>query len=90
MAVAEQIQEFLSLIPAMKKAPDHAVWLSYDAEADVLYVNFKKPGYANDSELTEDDVIVRYQDDAVVGFTVLHASKRRAKQRKPEKRPVKE
>ena len=54
----------------------HTVWLTYDAEADTLYVNFKKPSYASDSEMTEDDVIVRYEGDEVIGFTVLHAAKR--------------
>ena len=52
------------------------MWLSYDVEADTLYINFKKPSHATDSELTEDDVIVRYEDDQVVGYTILHASKR--------------
>jgi uncharacterized protein YuzE len=50
--------------------------VSYDAEADTLYINFKKPSHATDSELTDDNVIVRYEDDVVVGFTVLNASKR--------------
>ena len=31
---------------------------------------------APDSEMTEDDVIVRYEGEEVVGLTVLHASKR--------------
>jgi uncharacterized protein YuzE len=53
-----------------------AVWSSYDADADVLYLNFKKPSVASDSELTDDDVIVRYDGDEVVGLTILHASKR--------------
>jgi uncharacterized protein YuzE len=75
MAVTE-LKDFLNLIPVVKQTPHHSVWLSYDDEADVLYINFKKPTYANDSELTDDDVIIRYQDDEVVGFTVLHASKR--------------
>jgi len=74
MAIAD-IQEYLKLIPAVNRSPQHAVWLTYDAEADTLYVNFKKPGYATDRELT-DDVIVRYEGEAVIGFTVLHASKR--------------
>lgn len=75
MAIAD-IQEYLKLIPAVNRSPQHAVWLTYDAEADTLYVNFKKPSYATDSELTDDDVIVRYEGEAVIGFTVLHASKR--------------
>ncbi len=40
------------------------------------YINFKKPSFATDSELTDDDVIVRYENDDVVGLTILHASKR--------------
>ncbi|MBI1984402.1 MAG: DUF2283 domain-containing protein [Acidobacteria bacterium] len=50
--------------------------MSYDAEADVLYVNFRKPGHATDSELTDDDVVIRYAGDDIIGFTVLHASRR--------------
>jgi uncharacterized protein YuzE len=70
------IQEFLRLVPAVKRSPEHTVWLSYDTEADVLYVNFRKPSHATDSEVTDEDVIVRYDKDEVVGMTILHASKR--------------
>ncbi len=75
MAVVD-IQEYLTLIPAVNRAPHHAVWLTYDTEADTLYVNYKKPSHATDSEMTDDDVIIRYEGEEVVGFTVLHASKR--------------
>jgi uncharacterized protein YuzE len=70
------IQDFLKLIPAVNKAPQHSLWLTYDAEADTLYVNFKKPSIATDSEMTDDDVIVRYEAGEVIGYTVLHASTR--------------
>lgn len=75
MALAD-IQEYLRLIPAVNRAPQHAVWLTYDAEADTLYVNYKKPSHATDSEMTDDDVIIRYEGDKIIGFTVLHASTR--------------
>jgi len=75
MAIAD-FQEYLKLLPIVNRTPQHAIWLKFDAEADVLNVNFKKPSYATDSEMTDDDVIVRYEGDAVIGFTVLHASKR--------------
>ena len=75
MAIAD-IQEYLKLIPAVNKAPQHALWLTYDAEADTLYVNFKKPSVATDSEMTDDDIIIRYEEKEVIGYTVLHASKR--------------
>ena len=75
MAVAE-IDNYLKLLPQIKRSPQGSVWVSYDAGADVLYVNYKKPSQATDSELTHDDIIVRYEGDEVVGFTVLHASRR--------------
>lgn len=75
MAVTE-IRDYLKLLPRLKQSPEGVVWLSYDQEADTLYVNYRKPSFATDSEITEDDVIVRYADDEVVGFTVLHASQR--------------
>jgi uncharacterized protein YuzE len=75
MALAE-INEFLKIMPAVKHAPHRYLWSSYDAEADVLYINFKKPSRATDSEMTSNDVIVRYEGEEVVGLTVLHASKR--------------
>lgn len=76
MAIGD-IQEYLSLLPTIERSPRRNLWLSYDREADVLYVNFKKPSIATDSELTDDDVIVRYEGDEIIGLTILHASKRR-------------
>lgn len=76
MAVAEY-QTYLKLLPTVKESPQNTVWMSYDAEADTLYVNLKKPSYATDSQLTDDDVIIRYEGDKVVGYTILHASQRK-------------
>ncbi len=71
------LQAYLRVLPEVKKAPEATVWLSYDQAADVLYVNFRKPSIAADSELTDDDVIIRYdEEDEIVGFTVLHAGSR--------------
>lgn len=76
--VTFDIQDYLNLIPAVRQAPKGYLWSSYDAEADVLYINFKKPSHATDSELMENDIIVRYEDDEIVGLTILHASTRTA------------
>ncbi len=48
---------------------------TYDEEADVLYVMFER-AEATDSDLTDDDIVVRVRDDEVIGLTVLHASTR--------------
>jgi len=71
-----RLAELLRIVPAVSHAPHRYLWSSYDADADVLYVNFKKPAHATDSKLTEDDVIIRYEGDEVIGYTILHASKR--------------
>jgi uncharacterized protein YuzE len=70
------IEQYLKMIPAVKAAPQSYLWSSYDSETDVLYINFKKPSHATDSELTDDDIIIRYEEDQIVGLTILHASKR--------------
>lgn len=70
------IEDYLRLLPAIKQTAQGYLLTSYDAEADVLYVNFKKPSHATDSELTDDDVIIRYEGKEVIGLTILHASER--------------
>ena len=75
MAIID-VTEYLGLVPAVAGSPHRYLWSSYDAEADVLYINFKKPSHATDSELTDDDVIIRYEGDEIVGLTILHAAKR--------------
>ena len=70
------IDRYVHLISAVKHSPKHYLWSSYDAEADVLYMNFKKPSHADDSELTDDDVIIRYEQGQVTGLTILNASQR--------------
>ncbi len=70
------IQDYINLIPAIRQSPQYYLWSSYDAEADVLYINFKKPSHATDSELLDDDVILRYENDQLIGITILHASER--------------
>lgn len=70
------LQEVLNMTPRLLQMPFKRVWYSYDETADVLYLNFKKPSRADDSELTEDDIIIRYERGEIIGLTVLHASQR--------------
>lgn len=52
------------------------VWSSYDSEADILYLHFKKPNLADHSVMTEDEIIIRYEKDEIIGLTILNASSR--------------
>ncbi len=71
-----EVKKVLSLVPKLLEVPYARIWTSYDKEADVLYINFKKPSRADDSELTDDDIIIRYEKGKVIGITILNASKK--------------
>jgi len=73
---AIEIERMLTLVPQLLEIPHSRIWTTYDKDADVLYVNFKKPSHADDSKITDDDIIVRYEAGQIVGITILNASKR--------------
>ncbi len=50
--------------------------LSYDPEGDVLYISCGKPQPADDSDLTDEGVIIRLREGRIVGLTVLNATKK--------------
>lgn len=70
------LDSIMKFVPQVLQLQQKNIWLSYDEEADVLYLNFKKPSHADDTELLDNDVIVRYEGDEIVGMTVLNASKK--------------
>lgn len=76
MGVVE-VEKVLGLISELLEIPHTRVWTTYDKEADVLYIDFKKPSHADDSEFTDDDVIIRYEKGEVIGIIILNAGKRR-------------
>jgi uncharacterized protein YuzE len=49
--------------------------LNYDSETDVLYINFDPPQPADDSDITDEGVIIRLRDNRIVGLTILNATK---------------
>ena len=79
MATAEinkTLNQVYEIIPHFIKLPSKKMWLDYDEGADVLYINFQKPQRANDSEMLENGVLLRYKDGDLVGITILDASER--------------
>jgi len=64
------------MIGGLLALPSHQIWTDYDEQADVLYISFRKPQQANDSIMDADGNIYHYNDDALVGITVLQASKK--------------
>lgn len=75
-----EVKKILDIVPELLALPHSRIWIAYEKEADVLYINFKKPSHADDSELTDDDVIIRYERGEIIGITILNASMRKIKQ----------
>ena len=50
--------------------------LDYDEESDVLYISFGGPQHADDSEVTDEGVIIRLKEGRIIGFTIPNAKKK--------------
>ncbi len=50
--------------------------VDYDEEADVLYISFGPPVAASDSKILDNDLVVRYNGERIVGITVPSFKKR--------------
>jgi uncharacterized protein YuzE len=69
------VDEVRRIVPELVRLPSY-VESTYDQEADVLYLAFERGATADDSELTDDDILLRYKGGRLIGVTVMHASKR--------------
>ena len=49
--------------------------LNYDHDTDTLYINFDPPQPADDSDITDEGVIIRLRNSHIVGLTILNATK---------------
>ncbi len=68
------INSYLDLSSRLARLRVAQVWSDYDREADVLYLSFRKPQRAKKTIEIDDDVLIRTDNDEVVGITVLNAS----------------
>lgn len=75
MAQIASVKQVLKAIPFFFSLKFPHAWFDYDKEADVLYMSFKRPQQATDSEMLPNDVIVRRRGKQLVGITILNASK---------------
>ena len=64
------------ILDLFRQNQTEALWMDYDPDADVLYVNFQRPSAADHSEIDESDTIPGYRGDRMIGFTILNASRR--------------
>jgi len=71
---AIEIQDIKNMLPYFLKYKK--IWVDYDKEVDIMYMHFKKPNHADNSEVTDDDMIIRYEKGEIIGVSLLNASKR--------------
>jgi uncharacterized protein YuzE len=62
--------------PYLIRFPSRRFWVDYDEEADVLYISFRRPQKATDTEMTDEGILLRYREDDLVGMTILDVSAR--------------
>ena len=55
--IENTLMEVYELVSHFIKMPETKMWVDYDKEADVLYINFKRPQKATDSEMLENGVL---------------------------------
>ena len=76
--ITKTLKEISGALPHLVRLPTRKAWIDYDEEADVLYVNLKRPQKATDTESLDDKgILLRYRGKELVGVTVLDASKPR-------------
>jgi uncharacterized protein YuzE len=71
------INRYLNIAKALQAVEQHPCWMMFDAEFDVLYINFQSFAQAaTDSEVADNDVVIRYAGGEVIGLTILSVSQR--------------
>jgi len=70
----EMIDSCLGLSSELARLSVKHIWVDYDKEADVLYLSFRRPQRAKKTVEMDDDVLIRTDDDKIVGITILNAS----------------
>jgi uncharacterized protein YuzE len=70
------INEMMQALKAVKLSNANDIHIRYDQEVDVMYVSIGTPVPADDTELSDDDILYRYANGQIVGLTITHFSKR--------------
>mgnify|MGYP002632813785 CR=1 FL=1 len=63
-------------VPFLLDFPMPRFSVDYDTEADVLYISFRRPQKATNTQVRADGILLRYAASEMVGITVLDASLR--------------
>ena len=70
------IKQIFQALPFLRKTGADHIWFDYDKQADVLYVSFRKPQRATDTDFMKDGTLVHTSGKKIVGLTILNYSKK--------------
>jgi len=68
--------EIIKMVPHVVKSTQKRIWIDYDEEADVLYINFIYPPKAVEHEEDENGIVKNYDEKGnLVGLTIIAAKR---------------
>jgi uncharacterized protein YuzE len=68
--------EILKIVPHVLGSMQKKIWIDYDEEADVLYINFTYPPNAVEHEEDEQGIIKNYDEHGnLTGITIISAKR---------------
>ena len=65
-----------NIIQSLLEFNKNQIWIDLDKSADVMYISFKRPQNANDSIMEDNDIIYNYDNEELVGITIMNANKK--------------
>ncbi len=68
-------EESLKKVSELRVADIRQLWIEYDKQSDILYINFGREE-PDESIMIDDDVVVGIKDDKIVGITIFNFSRR--------------
>ncbi len=72
----EEMAKSMAKIDLVELTPEK-IDVEYDEKGDALYIAFTSDTVADNSELIDNDILLRYRGAKIIGMTILHFSERR-------------
>ncbi|MGB7533559.1 MAG: DUF2283 domain-containing protein [Halobacteriota archaeon] len=68
--------EIIKIIPHVVRSRQRRIWIDYDEDADVLYMNFTYPPKAAEHEEDENGIVKNYDEKGnLTGLTIIAAKR---------------
>ena len=72
---AREYEEALEKLDSLRVSSLREIWIEYDKQNDILYINFGKEE-PDESIMIDDDIIVSIRKDRIVGISIYNFSRR--------------